>query len=118
VARGDSRTLEAVGRVACQWNRTVHGGVLARLFRRRAPLVFSAEDYALVTRAVATTILERTLTHIALLRDGGRPRLGIRALALLERVETGVALEIERRRGASVGRHDLPGPVRGRWAVG
>jgi hypothetical protein len=85
----------------------MRGGLLGRLFRRRAALVFSAEDYAAVTRAVPRGVLDRTLTHIALLRTTRGPRLGIRAAALLERVETAVTVEVERRRAELLRRLDL-----------
>jgi hypothetical protein len=118
VARADDRILRSVGRVARQWNSVVRRGLLARLRRRRPTVWFSPEDYALVTHVVPTTTLDRTLTHIALLRGDERSRLGVHAIALLERVETAVAVEVERRRGGSLwGRH-LPGEVRGLWAVG
>jgi hypothetical protein len=58
---------------------------------------FSADDYATITGAVATLALERTLIHIEILRRRRRARLTLAAVALLERVETAVAMEVDRR---------------------
>jgi hypothetical protein len=76
----------------------IYRGPLAWL--RRAPRTrvrFSADDYATITGAVATLALERTLVHIEILRRRRRASLTLPAVALLERVETAVAMEVDRR---------------------
>jgi hypothetical protein len=98
VTRGDRRALQCAARAAREWNRVMHRGPLAWL--RRAPQTsvrFSADDYATITGAVATLALERMLIHIEILRRRRRANLSLHAVALLERVETAVAMEVERR---------------------
>jgi hypothetical protein len=76
----------------------MHRGPLAWLRRApRARVRFSADDYATITGAVATLALERTLVHIEILRRRRRASLTLPAVALLERVETAVAMEVDRR---------------------
>lgn len=99
MARGDHRLLQSVDRVASEWNRVVHRTPLRWLWRtHRAGPHFSQEDYVAVAAALGTDALERTLTHIGLLRRRRRPRRGLEAVALLEWVETAVANEMEVRR--------------------
>jgi hypothetical protein len=105
-ARGDHPLLQSVDRVASEWDRVVHRTPWGWLTRphRGAPR-FSAEDYVAVTAALGTDVLERTLVHIGLLRRRRRPRRSLAAIALLERVETAVATEMEVRRGPVCGTH-------------
>jgi hypothetical protein len=112
LARDDDRLLQSVDRVASEWNRVVCRGPLAWRWRTgRAPVRFSAEACAVVTAAVATAVLERTLGHIESLRRQPRPRCSLRAIALLELVETAVASELDERHAPAWRRRDLPGEV-------
>ena len=102
ITRGDHRLLQSVDRVAAEWNRMVNRTPLRWLSRIRSVTVrVPAEDCAAVAAAVGTDVLERTLTHIELLRRRRRPRRGLRAVALLEWVETAVVTELEVRRAAA-----------------
>ena len=100
VARRDNRCLRCLDRVASEWNRVVHPGPFSWLRRGgRTALRFSTEDYAAIVATVAAPVLDRTLNHIESLRRQRRLRLRLHAVALLEAVETAVAIEAERRRG-------------------
>jgi hypothetical protein len=98
VTRDDNRARQCADRAAHEWNRVIYRGPLAWLCRAPRPRVrFSADDYATITGAVATLALERTLVHIEILRRRRRGSLTLAAVALLERVETAVAMEVDRR---------------------
>ena len=117
--RAEHRLLQSVDRVASEWNRVLHRGRLAWPWRTgRAPVRFSAETYAAVTAAVPTAVLEQALAHIELLRRQRRPRCNLHAIALLERVETSLAIELGERRAPAWGRRHLLGEVIGPWAAG
>lgn len=98
IVTGDHRLLQTVDRVASEWNRVVHRTRLRWLSRApRRTLRFSTEDYAALTAVLRTDVLERTLGHLGVLRRQPRPRHSLAGLALLERVETAVATDLEGR---------------------
>jgi hypothetical protein len=106
ITRGDHRLLRCVDRVAAQWSRVVHRTPVQWLRRvHRARVQYAADDYAAVTAALGTEVLERTLTHITSLRRLPRRRRGLHAIALLERVETAVDTELQVRRAPAKGSH-------------
>jgi hypothetical protein len=108
--RADHRILRSLDRVAAEWDRVVHRGPLAWLRpHRRDPIHFSEEDYARLTAAVPSAVLERTMAHIGALRRQRRSRCSLRAVALLELVETVVAWTLDERRRAAAG--DVVGAV-------
>ena len=65
--------------------------------RRFGPRRFSPGEYAAVTRAVSADALRATLHYIGELRRRDRVRSNLRAVAFLERFETAVAHELDRR---------------------
>lgn len=102
VARHDRALADTMWQVAQEWDAIMAPNRLVRwLHERLRPRRLCPERYAVVAAAVSEPALEATLAYVAELRRTPCVRANLRAIAFLERFETAMAWELERRRATS-----------------